>query len=158
MNILDIGCGADAKLVRYFTELGKTMYGIDPAVQNSQTTIRQLITKTDSIPFEDSSFDLVISHRNPVYYGVQDGHDKRYYPIDIAMAVLSESFRITKPGGKCIIYSGISNKRMLDLAESMNFEHMYEPVHGFDDSPDFLDRSRSVFTKQFGYYFQITNI
>jgi tellurite methyltransferase len=100
-TILDAGCGAGRNLI-YFLKNGYKVYGIDPnfeAVNQVISLSKELsptscssnfkVAYTESIPFDDSSFDLVISSavlhfaNNPAHFD----------------AMLRDMWRVLKPGG-----------------------------------------------------------
>lgn len=62
-TILDVGCGTGIS-THFFAEKGFQIIGIDPAIEllNNKVTDKQLIkAPAENIPFEDNSFDIVIS-------------------------------------------------------------------------------------------------
>jgi tellurite methyltransferase len=100
-TILDAGCGAGRNLI-YFLKNGYKVYGIDPnfeAVNQVISLSKELsptnsssnfkVAYAESIPFDDSSFDLVISSavlhfaNNPAHFD----------------AMLRDMWRVLKPGG-----------------------------------------------------------
>jgi len=91
--ILDFGCGG-GELVSAFNHLGYTAFGCDvklneetgAADSDKNELIREIQLHPYRLPFEDNTFDVVVSDQ--VFEHVQD------YP-----AALSEIKRILKPGG-----------------------------------------------------------
>ena len=96
-RILDIGCGAFPRFL-YSTPFAEK-YGLDQVVNTSEVLVKENIhiqqfdlANTSQLPFRDEFFDVatmlaVIEHL-------------RY---ETASRVLTEVFRILKPGGVCIL-------------------------------------------------------
>jgi tellurite methyltransferase len=100
-KVLDAGCGGGRNLV-YFLQNGYDVYGIDPnaeaiaQVQSLAGTIAPAnpagnfsVCRAENLPFEDDTFDLVIS--SAVLHFAADSND-----FD---AMLRSMWRVLKPGG-----------------------------------------------------------
>jgi SAM-dependent methyltransferase len=95
-RVLDIGCGLGA-YVRRFSDFTDDAYGIDidapRVVEGAQNGVARLgIALSEHLPYADDSFDGVLL--NEVIEHV--GNDR---------ATLSEALRVTKPGGKVIVFA-----------------------------------------------------
>lgn len=100
-KILDAGCGGGRNLV-YFLKNGYEVHGIDPnpnaisAVRELSTTLSQtndkenfVIATAENLPFDDQSFDLVISSA-VLHFAQSPDH---FHDMMHAM------WRVLKPGG-----------------------------------------------------------
>jgi len=103
-KILDLGCGT-GRLTRMIADLlnpeaGGAAVGIDAAAgmirvaqkKRESRTCRFEIAAAESLPFEDRSFDVVISS---MFF--------HHLPLDLKQKALSEAFRVLGPGGRLII-------------------------------------------------------
>jgi SAM-dependent methyltransferase len=95
-RLLDVGCGLGA-YVRRFSDFTDQAYGIDidapRVVEGAQNGVARLsIALSEHLPYADASFDGVLL--NEVIEHVGSDRD-----------TLSEALRVTKPGGKVIIFA-----------------------------------------------------
>jgi SAM-dependent methyltransferase len=95
-RVLDIGCGLGAYVNR-FSDFTDQAYGIDidapRVVEGAQNGVARLgIALSEHLPFADASFDGVLL--NEVIEHVGNDRD-----------TLREALRVTKPGGKVIIFA-----------------------------------------------------
>ncbi|ACU61724.1 class I SAM-dependent methyltransferase [Chitinophaga pinensis] len=100
-SVLDAGCGGGRNLI-YFLKNGYDVYGIDPN-PNAVEAVRQLsatlshtnatenfvVASAENLPFEDNTFDLIIS--SAVLHFAQD-------PAHFQDMIYS-MWRVLKPGG-----------------------------------------------------------
>jgi tellurite methyltransferase len=100
-KILDAGCGGGRNLV-YFIKNGHDVYGVDPN-SNAIEIVKELaktispdypiqnfkVAPAEDMPFEDGSFDLVISSA-VLHFAKDEGHFDR---------MLHSMWRVLKPGG-----------------------------------------------------------
>lgn len=100
-NILDAGCGGGRNII-YFLQNGFNVYGVDPdakAIEQVNHLAAQLapnlpadnfkVAPAEELPFEDDTFDLVIS--SAVLHFAKDNNH-----FD---AMLRSMWRVLKPGG-----------------------------------------------------------
>src|SRR5690606_34182272 len=95
-RVLDIGCGLGA-YVRRFLDFTPDAYGIDidepRVIEGAQNGLKGLgIALSEHLPFADGVFDGVLL--NEVIEHVQNDRD-----------TLREALRVTKPGGRVIIFA-----------------------------------------------------
>ncbi len=95
-RVLDIGCGLGT-YVRRFSDFTDQAYGIDidepRLVEGAQGGVARLgVALSEHLPYADASFDGVLL--NEVIEHVGNDRD-----------TLSEALRVTKPGGKVIIFA-----------------------------------------------------
>ena len=95
-RVLDIGCGLGA-YVRRFSDFTEHAYGIDidtpRVIEGAENGVARLgVALSEHLPYADASFDGVLL--NEVIEHV--GNDRE---------TLSEALRVTKPGGKVIIFA-----------------------------------------------------
>lgn len=92
---LDIGCG-EGRFCRLLARQGIETTGIDPtgalieAARQNHPQGRYLVGRAESLPFPDSSFDLVVSYLSLV-------------DIEDLAAAAAEMVRVMAPGGKLLI-------------------------------------------------------
>lgn len=175
LSILDFGCGS-GKSVCELKSLGYHAFGCDVAFKNDdavdtnelhdENTIRLISFDPYSIPFEDNTFDLIIS--NQVFEHVQNYEE-----------TISELHRVLKPGGSTIhifpskynliephvyvpfssiiksypwllfwAYLGIRNKKQFDLAASDVAASNYNYLH---NNTNYLPKRK--ITNYFEHYF-----
>lgn len=103
-RILDLGCGTGV-LTRMIAdqldaEAGGVSLGIDAAAQmisvankkRGNETCRFEVVAAENLPFEDESFDSVVSS---LFF--------HHVPLDLKEKALSDAFRVLRPGGRLII-------------------------------------------------------
>lgn len=103
-RILDIGCGTGVVTRMIADELSASengmAVGIDAAGKMIQGAVAKRAGKTcsfrvaaaESLPFEDASFDSVVS---TLFY--------HHIPLDLKQLSMQEAFRVLKPGGRLVI-------------------------------------------------------
>lgn len=103
-RVLDLGCGTGVLTRQIADRLeardGGTSVGIDAAARmisvarkrRSRDTCRFHVAAAESLPFEDASFDSVVSS---LFF--------HHIDLDLKRKALSEAFRVLRPGGKLII-------------------------------------------------------
>jgi SAM-dependent methyltransferase len=93
-RILDAGCGL-GMYVRAFRQFSNEVYGIDLDPDRIAQASRELphlqVASAERLPFEDDSFDVVLSHE--VWEHVSD---------DCAAA--GEAVRVLRPGGRLVVF------------------------------------------------------
>jgi tellurite methyltransferase len=101
IKVLDIGCGGGRNL-HYFLKNNHQVFGIDQS-QEAITSVRSLsaalapanpagnfnVANADDLPFDDESFDLVISSAV-----LHFANNKAHFD-----AMINEAFRVLKPNG-----------------------------------------------------------
>lgn len=103
-TVLDIGCGTGI-LTRVIADQlnaadGGEATGIDAAgkmidaarQRRSSQTCRFEVAAAEDLPFEDASFDAVVSS---LFF--------HHVPLDLKKAAFAEAFRVIKPGGRLIV-------------------------------------------------------
>lgn len=94
-KVLDVGCGV-GMFLKQFKKLGAKVYGIDVDKKKIEIAKRKYknvkVAPAEKIPFRKETFDIVWLHE--VIEHVED--EKK---------VLSECFRVLKPGGKVVIFA-----------------------------------------------------
>jgi SAM-dependent methyltransferase len=100
-RVLDVGCGAGQELLPFVQRLGARSTGVDISPEAIQIARRQfakqgydgqvefICSPAESLPFEDSAFDVVICRLALPYTG--------------NAAALSEMSRVLRPGGLLIL-------------------------------------------------------
>jgi tellurite methyltransferase len=119
-TVLDAGCGSGRNLV-YFLKNGFDVYAIDPnpeAVNYVKDLANEvalnlpannfLVTTAESLPWQDNTFDLVISSA-VLHFAADSNH------FD---AMLSSMWRVLKPGGDLFAR----------LASDIGIEHLVKPL------------------------------
>jgi ubiquinone/menaquinone biosynthesis C-methylase UbiE len=103
-RVLDLGCGTGVltRMIaeRLNPEKGGVSIGIDAAAQmikvarkkRETPTCRFEIAAAESLPFENSSFDSIVSS---LFF--------HHVPLDLKKKALREAFRVLKPDGRLII-------------------------------------------------------
>ena len=93
-RILDTGCGL-GMYVGAFRRFSSEVYGIDIALDRIAQASRELpnlqVASAERLPFEDGSFDVVLSHE--VWEHVQDDR-----------AAADEAVRVLRPGGRLVVF------------------------------------------------------
>ncbi len=93
-RILDTGCGL-GMYVGAFRRFSGEVYGIDIAPDRIAQASRELpnlqVASAERLPFEDGSFDVVLSHE--VWEHVQDDR-----------AAADEAVRVLRPGGRLVVF------------------------------------------------------
>jgi ubiquinone/menaquinone biosynthesis C-methylase UbiE len=98
-SALDVGCGTGALAARLADE-GYEVVGLDPSegmlrvLGEKAPSVRAVAGSGTSIPFPDSSFDLVLSVA--VMHHIADRDDVR--------RTLSEMVRVARPGGRVLVW------------------------------------------------------
>lgn len=125
-QVLEVGCGAGTDLIR-FARGGASVTGVDIsssaielARENfAQNGLRADLREADGehLPFADDTFDLVYAH-GVVQYTAN------------AAALVAESRRVLKPGGRAIfqVYNRISWLNALSRLMKVPLEHEDAPV------------------------------
>jgi SAM-dependent methyltransferase len=94
-TILDYGCGIGTYAIQFKRRFSQRVYGFDLEIERVTEALKELTgvcqAVGEHVPYESDGFDVVFS--NEVIEHVQD---------DVASA--REMVRITKPGGKILIY------------------------------------------------------
>jgi ubiquinone/menaquinone biosynthesis C-methylase UbiE len=96
-KLLDIGCG-DGTDLAYFAQKNAVIYGLDPSAEfiskakDQNPTGHFVEAKGECMPFEDNSFDIVISK-----WALQTSPDVKQ--------ILIEAARVLKPGGTLLFLS-----------------------------------------------------
>lgn len=100
-RILDAGCGL-GMYVRAFRRFSDEVYGIDLDPNRIAQASRELphlqVASAERLPFEDDSFDVVLSHE--VWEHVSDDR-----------AAAREAVRVLRPGGRLVVF--VPNRRWL---------------------------------------------
>jgi SAM-dependent methyltransferase len=107
MRVLDVGCGAGFPLVELAERLGSSseVHGIDlwrTAVERARAKIARrgvtnanaLVGSADQLPYEDRSFDLVVSN-----LGINNFAEPE--------RAMRECHRVLKPGGRIVIATNV---------------------------------------------------
>jgi SAM-dependent methyltransferase len=115
-RILDFGCG-DGAFVSQCMAAGYDTWGCDVAIERDEGRLKAIIREPYSLPFEDDSFDFIVSHQ--VFEHVQRP--------EVACRELA---RILRPGGLSI-HVFPSRHRLIE-------PHVYVPLASFYRSPWWL--------------------
>jgi ubiquinone/menaquinone biosynthesis C-methylase UbiE len=103
-RVLDLGCGTGVltRMIadRLKTNAGGVSVGIDAAAKmidvaqrkRGSDTCRFEVVAAENLPFEDASFDAVVSS---LFF--------HHVPFDLKERALSEAFRVLRPGGRLVI-------------------------------------------------------
>ena len=107
LNILDIGCGTGFPLLEIAQRYGNTckVTGIDPWANAIERVKEKIISyeiknasivkgNAEAMPFEDASFDLIVSN-----LGINNIAEKD--------AAFNECYRVLKPGGKLAVTTNL---------------------------------------------------
>lgn len=170
-NVLDVGCGRRATLVRYLRRNGINAEGIDPTLEiEGDYLIRRSVSPTSRIPRPDNHYDVVLAHSVSTIWSVFSSLNdyaclKIGYSAELSAdeiihgeALLTEMFRVTKPGGK-IISNPILDRHALynqfnftAPAFSVRLEYKDVKPNSEQDPVEWeatkTERGRSVFTKK----------
>jgi SAM-dependent methyltransferase len=98
-SALDVGCGTGALAARLAAQ-GYEVVGLDPSegmlrvLEERTSRVRPVRGSGTSIPFEDSSFDLVLSVATMHHIAA---------PADVRRT-LAEMVRVTSPGGRILVW------------------------------------------------------
>jgi SAM-dependent methyltransferase len=123
LKVLDVSSGRGTQSIFYSKQHGVDVTGVDiseemvkTATENAQKAgvekrVRFRIGDSQSLPFEDSSFDVVI---NECAVGIPDDSQK----------VLDEMVRVVKPGGRIVIHESTWRVR-LPKEEKDEFSERY---------------------------------
>lgn len=96
---LDVGCGTGT-LAQRLADAGYGMTGVDPSegmlkiLRQRAPSVRAVQGSGSSLPFDDDSFDLVITVA--VMHHIADGDD--------VGRTLAEMVRVSKPGGRVLVW------------------------------------------------------
>jgi ubiquinone/menaquinone biosynthesis C-methylase UbiE len=109
-NAIDVGC-ADGKFTHELSNFGNRIIGVDLSSKmiekaksiSAKNNLEFIVADGRSIPYEDNTFDLVISRRGPVSQP----------------DFLEEAIRITRPGGQ-IVEITIGEKDAIEFKEIFN--------------------------------------
>ncbi len=100
-RILDIGCGIGT-YVRHFRQYSDDVHGVEVEEERVREASAELpnihLARGEALPFPDDHFDLVFS--NEVIRHVDD--DRR---------TIAEAVRVTRPGGRIVIFAPIGCTR-----------------------------------------------
>lgn len=108
LNVLEVGCGTGKDFIRLLSNTNHNLYGIDIFDTGlAQDNFKLIITDTETIPFPNGYFDIVVS------FGVLEHLE----PIDKLDRTIKEIRRVAKK--YCIVVPSIST-----LVEP----HMWSPV------------------------------
>lgn len=134
-NILDIGCGVGIDLINY-SKAGAHVTGIDISPKNIALAKRYfdqnglsgelLVMNGEDLTFADNVFDMVLAHAVLAY-------------TPDPQRLLSEIYRVLKPGGHTILMSYHTNSWLFYFAKIMNYKL------GREDSPIFRTYSANEF-------------
>ena len=125
-RVLDIGCGSEARLVRYLRQNCVDAEGIDQFSSSDPYILNQIIFPTP-IPRESGTYDLVVAHSLDIFdsgltkYGQIQKRVERAAgivslnledPVKSARFVLCESLRVLKTGGRLITRPALDIERL----------------------------------------------
>ena len=167
-RFLDVGCGRDARLVRYLRARGIQAYGIDPTVEGTEPYLIKQCASDISQP--DRYYDLVVSH----YAHFKDGMEsnkrvviaiggERCFSENYSssmkppmMKTVREAVRLLKPGCRFVIWPEPrylleeSRQEILDLGAEISVEEVtpiiFEELKGNIPFDEFCNRA--VLTKR----------
>jgi hypothetical protein len=131
-KVLDVGCGADARLVYFLRSVGVNAGGIDPCVTDKKPflirrRISRLAQDSRNIPRPDGFYDLVVSHSVPPLMVALTSNAEKYL-IEVmeknskdfekafarvensaieATTIVVEAMRVLKGEGRYICYPGL---------------------------------------------------
>ncbi|QYR23461.1 class I SAM-dependent methyltransferase [Paenibacillus sp. sptzw28] len=119
-TVLDVGCGA-GRISLELARLGYTVTGIDVsgklinvarevAIENN-LDIRFCHTESQGLAFDDSQFDIVVAFKVLCYLPTKD----------LRMFLLSDLYRVLKPGGSCVLTQNIVPDEFIDEAKDEHF-------------------------------------
>jgi SAM-dependent methyltransferase len=125
-KVLDLGCGAGVEVVR-FARAGAEVTGVDIAesavgltrqnLSQHGLTARLEVADGETLPFPDSTFDLIYAH-GVVQYTTGDSR------------LVAECYRVLRPGGLAIfqVYNRVSWLNALSKVMRVPLEHEDAPV------------------------------
>lgn len=168
-KVLDIGCGTGTVLLRLRRQYGNSvsLYGIDPsrdmieiAVKKSKkrgADIEFIITAGERLPFEDGTFDIVIS--SLAFHHMPQGTKTK---------VIEEAWRVLKPNGRLVISDfgkphGLFSKLIAGLIGRFDFASYSFLVENFRGAiPEILRASKfksvEIAGVQFGFIEHIVTL
>ena len=123
LKVLDVSSGRGTQSIYYSKQYGADVVGVDlseemvrTAAANAQkaglgSRVKFRIGDSQSLPFEDNSFDVVI---NECAVGIPDDSQK----------VLNEMVRVVKPGGRVLIHESTWRVKLSD-DEKSDFAERY---------------------------------
>ena len=123
LKVLDVSSGRGTQSIYYSKQYGADVVGVDlseemvrTAAANAQkaglgSRVKFRIGDSQSLPFEDNSFDVVI---NECAVGIPDDSQK----------VLNEMVRVVKPGGRVLIHESTWRVKLLN-DEKSDFAERY---------------------------------
>lgn len=139
-KLLEIGCGLGIDLVR-FAKGGAIVTGIDLANKATELARRNfelqgvngelLVMNGEDLGFNDNSFDIVFAHGVLAYTGSPE-------------VMISEIYRVLKPGGEAILMMYHRNSWLFFLADLLGMRL------GRDDAPLFKTYSIGEFQRMLG--------
>lgn len=127
LDVLDIGCG-EGRFSRMLAKRGARVVGVDPTEPLLAMAARKgggplyVLERAESLPFVDSSFDLVVS-----YVSLVDIPDFR--------RAIREMARVLRPGGRAVIanLSSFVTAAMGGWHRGANGEKLHFPVDRYLD-------------------------
>ena len=122
-SVLDVGCGTGTILTSLFLiDQTLKLYGCDNSVNmlekaDRQSNMRFVCSVSDKLPYKQDTFDMAISVA--VFHHLSSE--------EIASATVEEMIRVTKPGGKTIIWDANSlNPYWLLLFKRVSYDREVE--------------------------------
>lgn len=126
-RVLDVGCG-EGRFCRMLAERGAIVTGVDPTVplieaaRTSDSRGDYRVAGGESLPFENATFDLVVS-----YLVLIDIPDFR--------GAIAEMARVVKPGGKVVVANlqSFATTRELPWVRNADGEKIHFAVDNYND-------------------------